>query len=314
VGTFALSAHAQAGDARATLRGRIQLAPFAPLARAWITDVSGALDVDLAATGAPDAGRLDMTGTIDVAAPLGFRLTALPIQVRADAGHVRIGANRVEIAAMPLSLHADGPVLGLLRGVNGAATVDAQLDGIKGDPTLRARLSAARAEATVPSLSGQAIQVDAGPVALEMQSLRRRPELTGVDLPVRGRVRGVDTTPVRIDDMGFDLHLRGDPRQRLMLSGDVALAKATVRVKALGGASKTSSAKPASPALERVQLDVKVRAPRGAVVVRVGKLPGVVVGVDAHVGGTAAKPAFTYEAHGADLYSKILLGLRNLFD
>lgn len=300
-GEVEVYAQTRARAARATLRARLNLAPLAFLGGPWLSNASGAVNVDLAARallvspataplaraerGQPDK-RFEVTGTVTIASPIGARLAAFPLDLRADAGRLRFTTNRAQVEHVALAFHA-ARLPGDMRGdATGGATVDADVSGL-----------------------GQA-----------------RPELTRVDIPVRGTMRALAMPGVRVDDLTFDLRLMGDPRARLALTGDVALGKTAVDARLVGGGNSNDNAKtqPKSPRaagpsqtaalLHRIQLDVKVHAPRGAVTIDVPHIPDLRVGIDGRVGGTAAKPAVSVEPSGANIYSKMILGLRRLFD
>jgi hypothetical protein len=148
--------------------------------------------------------------------------------------------------------------------------------------------------------------------------LRRRAgddlQVTNVDLPLGGELRQLSVPPVVVERGRFEARASGDPARSLALTGVVTLDAARLRPDAGRLAMGSGPAAQARQRqLERLKLDLRLRAPDGAVSVDVPRAPDLTVGLDMHVGGTAAKPELSGEPHGSTLYSRLALALWRLF-
>ena len=164
-----------------------------------------------------------------------------------------------------------------------------------------------------------------GAAVIQLGSLQR-PRLARIDVPVRGRVLAAPVPPLVVDDASLALRLEGDLDRRARLSGEVTVTGAHVPPgKGRSKAAPASGAKPARgaaattspwlrrPELGRVDLDVRVQAPRGAITVEINNFPDVRVGVDYRVRGTPLAPQLSGKVQGADLFSSFALFLRGIF-
>ena len=278
-GAFELRGERRSEVSRGTLRGRIQLAPFAPLLTRWTSRLSGAVDVDLAASvdhppasaGTKTSAQVGAQGTLTVAAPIDLRLTAVPVEARVTSGVARIAGAE-----------------------------------------LQARVGIDALDLVVKELGPSPIHAAGGSL-----DLRRRAggdlEITNVDLPLRGELRQLSVPPVLIERGRFEARASGDPARSVTLAGVITLDAARFRPDAGRLAIGTGRAAQARQRqLERLKLDLRLRAPDGAVIVEVPRAPDLTVGLDMHVGGTAAKPALSGEPHGSTLYSRLALALWRL--
>ena len=248
-----------------------------------------------------------------MAAPLAFRLAALPFEARVPSGRILLRGNAVETTGFPVSVRADHLASDAIRRLEADVRIDARLGGTPAAPTARATLSIDRLTAQVPALGPQPIVGEHGTVLAENR--KRALEITEVDLPFRGEARGISAAGTRIDQASFTVRLRGDPRRKLTLSGDVQIGAARVAAHAVEARAAmvppTGLGTPKE--LDNARLDVRVRSQGGAVVVEVPKLPDLRVDLDLHVGGTPKHPVVTGEPRGANLYSRLLMALRRLF-
>ncbi|HEY8927414.1 MAG TPA: hypothetical protein VIU64_23695, partial [Polyangia bacterium] len=279
-GAFELRGERHGETSRGSLRGRIQLAPLAPLLARWISRLSGAVDVDLAASvdhspasaSATASAKVGAQGRLAVVSPIDLRLADVPAEARVASGVVRIASE-----------------------------------------ALQARMKIDTLDLFVRELGPSAIHAAGGSV-----DLRRRAggdlQVTHVDLPLRGELRQLSVPPVIVERGHFDARASGDPARSVTLAGVVTLDAARLlpdarRPPLVGGPAGLGRLR----ALERLELDLRLRAPDGAVTVDVPRAPDLTVGLDLHVGGTAAKPALSGEPHGSTLYSRLALALWRLF-
>ncbi len=319
IGTFELSGESRGGDARGTLRGRIELAALAPLLPIWIDRVTGALAVDLAARN-DSAGRTSLDGEVAVAAPVTLRVLAIPADAAIPAGRVRFRDGTAETSGLPIRLRADHLADGAVRRLEADVRVDARVAALGGTPLGSARVTVDRATVDVPALGPVPIRSERGELAAELRGDTAR--VTRVELPLFGEVKGVAARGATVDRARFAVRLRGDPRKQLALSGDIQLDSVHASASALKAAQSPPAAKPGAgpssplqgnPLIENMTLDLRVRSASGAVAVDVPRLPDLRVDVDMHVGGTVKKPAVTGDARGANAWSSMALWLRRLF-
>ena len=319
-GAFTLFGQSRGDDQRGTLRGRIDVGTFAPLAAPWFDRLAGALDVDLAATRTGAAGRLSVEGSVAIAAPLTLRPAAFPVDARVPSGRILLRGTTVETTALPVSVRAEHLAGGLVRRVSGDVRLDARVVGLGAAPSTRARVAVDRLAVDVPALGPRPLLCERGVVTADSRGDRL--ELTGVNLPVRGEARGIVTGGTHVDDATFAVRLQGDPRRRFFLSGDVQLLAVRTGTKAATAPTKPPSGGGASPGpipwtrrpeIENTTLDLRLRSRGGAVAVDVPHVPDLRVDVDMHVGGTVKRPLVSGEPKGANIYSSFVLALRRLF-
>jgi len=320
LGAFELSGESRKSDVRATLRGRVQLAPFAGLAAQWLSSVSGAVDVDLTAARKGPAGKPGVSGTVSVASPLAFRLAALPLEMRAASGRIVVRGSSIETQGFPVSVRGDRLASGAIRRLEADVRVNARAGGTPGDPHLQTGIAVDRLSLEVPALGSQPVVCERGTIALRGRGDTF--QIVDVDLPAHGAVRDLTVSGARIGQARFALRLRGDPQRQLALSGEVELDAARVQATALraqgagkvgGAGGKGTTSMLDRPEVANTALDVSVRSRGGAVVVDVPKIPDLRLDLDMHVGGTVKHPAITGEPTGANVYSSFVLGLAKLF-
>jgi hypothetical protein len=316
IGAFEVAGEGRGDDLTATVRGRIDFAPFAALTKVWFDRLVGAVDVNLTAARAGATGALDVNGTVAVAAPLSVQLASAPFEARIPAGRIVLRGTRAETTALPVSVHAGSLASGAVRRLDADLRVDARAGGTPADPRVHAGITIDRLAADVPALGPTPVGCEGGKVNVAAQGDDF--QIVAVDLPAHGEAHGIKLAAGEIGRAGFGLRLRGDPRRALAVSGDVQLFAATVRATALkqqagGGGGKSEGGWLANPVVQGTALDVRIRSSGGAVVVDVPNLPDLRVDLDMHVGGTVKKPAVTGEPKGANVYSSLALALARLF-
>lgn len=318
VGSFELWGENRGEAARGTVRGRLQLGPFAPLLARWTRRLSGSVDVDLAAgLDAPHA-RLATRGTIAVAEPVGFRLANTPVDGSITAGVVKLAGDALETAGLAVTIHADHVPVPSVDRIDGRMRLFARVTpDAMGRAEVAARVAVDALDLFVRELGVTPVRASAGTIAI-----RRRGggslEITDVDLPLRGELRHFELSPVFIERGRFEARAVGAPARGLRFAGTVTLDAARIRTGRLRSVAGTNAASATTAALrdrvlERLSLDLRLRAPAGAVVVEIPRMPDLRVGLDMHVGGTAAHPALSGEPHGSNLYSRLALALWRLF-
>jgi len=321
-GAFELRGERRGEASRGSLRGRIELAPLAPLLARWTSRLSGAVDVDLAASvdhppasaGPTASAKVGAQGTLTVAAPIDLRLADLPVEARVTSGVARIAGEALETTGLAVAVHAEPLPFPPLTRLDAKARIAARVaPDAAGRAELQARVGIDALDLFVPELGPSPIHGTGG-----WLDLRRRGggdlEVTNLDLPLRGELRQLSVPPVFVERGRFEARASGDPARSVTLAGVVTLEAARLRTDA---ARLPIGAGPAGlgrqRALERLKLDLRLRAPDGAVVVDVPRAPDLTVGLDMHVGGTAAKPALGGEPHGSTLYSRLALALWRVF-
>jgi len=321
-GAFELRGERRGETALGTLRGRIELAPLAPLFVRWVSRLAGAIDVDLA-TGvdhptacvkAPGSAKVDARGTLIVAAPVELRLADLPMEARVTSGVVRVAGGALDTAGLAVTVRAEQAPFPPITRLEGKARIAGRvaLDAA-GRTQLQARVAIDALDLFVRELGPSPVHAAGGTLDLQRRGGGEL-QVTNIDLPLRGELRQLSVPPVLVERGRFEARASGDPARALMLSGVVSLEAARLRPGAAGLPSGTGpAALGRQRALERLNLDLRLRAPDGAVTVDVANAPDVTVGLDMHVGGTAAKPRLSGEPHGSTLYSRIALALWRLF-
>ncbi|HVZ75012.1 MAG TPA: hypothetical protein VHJ20_21670 [Polyangia bacterium] len=320
LGDLVVGASAKLAGAHASVRGRLALAPLAPLLAPWMTSSSGALDVDLRATRASMRAPIRVEGDVVIAAPVSLTLVTAPVSLRASAGALRFTDGAIEARGLTTTFDANLGARALVSRAKGALTLDGRVD----DPasTVKARLAVPHAEIEVPRVGPAPLVVDAaraslsGPLPRALDDVGRL-AFTDVDVPVRGSAKGLATPAGTLDRATFALRLAGGgPAHPLTLAGDVDVQGAHVRPSQLsaasGGGAPGAATKP-RPEILDPRLDVHVRSRGGAVEVELAHAPDVHVDLDLHASGTLSHPKVTGGAKAKGLYSKILLGLKNLF-
>ncbi|MEA2700317.1 MAG: hypothetical protein QOI66_4588, partial [Myxococcales bacterium] len=157
----------------------------------------------------------------------------------------------------------------------------------------------------------------ASPATVELASTN--PLAVGaVDVIARGRDLAYGPLAgLKIDAMDVDLHLRGDLRRSVTLSGDVALVAGRYKVDAPGarpaapprpppGNRTPARAKPPG-ILDQIALDVHLRCDGQRFVIQHRFVPDLRLRLDLHAGGTAAAPKISGGAGATDIYSLIAL-------
>jgi hypothetical protein len=274
-GSFEVAGQSEGGASSLSLRGRLNLGALAPLARHWMDTLSGAVDLDLHAAIDSTGRPWAAKGRASIAVPVSFTLRAQP-----GLGLARISAGELEMDDSTLRLRA--VAIGVGR------TVSMTIGGGRGAPgTILFRTSSPRGIA-----------------------------VAHVDLPMRGDVHGLLVPVASVDSATFALRLEGAPRQQLRLEGDVELFAARARPGSVSPASVAaggSSPWLAQPEIARTQLDVRVKATSGAVVVTVPHAPDLRVNADFRIRGTVAHPQTSGDVRGATVYSSLALFLYRLF-
>ena len=238
VGAFELSGESRGDDLRGTLRGRIDLAPFAPLAAPWLDRLAGAIDVDLAAARIGAKGALTVDGSVSVAAPLAFRLASLPVRGARPLGPDP--AARYAPSRRPRSRSA------CARSAWRRARSAASRRTSGSTPTWAARRpppppgpasSIDRFAAEVPAVGPRPIRGEHGTVAA--RAGEKTLELTAIDLPFRGEARGISAAgapdrPGRASRRACAAILAGSST----LSGDVQIDAARIAARRHRGAGR----------------------------------------------------------------------------
>jgi hypothetical protein len=297
------------------------------------------------------SGRIDLAGARATTKNLLARLGNGSLRLGGElmlppTGPARIGVQvRGELDARLAEILAPA----IVHDASGAAHLEAELGGTLAEPTIRLTVELARpVQFTLPAFSPDRIRllggtleldgpvltlrslgVDVGsriklrlgdgssPGILSFSSPLRFREVTRLALPVRGEITGLSTAMVQLDRASFSARLSGDPRRRLILVGEVQVDSARVSAKALGP-SRAAGARPASTGLlgrlaSGTELDVRLRARGGGLVLDVPHVPDPHLDVDLHIGGTLGHPDPTGQIKPAGMYSFLALLLYKLW-
>jgi hypothetical protein len=278
-GSFLVAGDSDGGMSSATVSGRLNLAALASLAAPWIDALSGAVDLDLRAA-VDRVGRTRVAkGRVSIATPVSFRL-----RDQRALGVAQIHAGQIDVDDETVSLRSVELGIGHL---------------------VRMTIGAERA------LPGTILLRMTGPRAIDLGAI----DLAHVDLPMRGDVHGLVTPAASVDSATFALRLAGEPRRQLSLRGDVELLAARARSSPTTASIGTgaSSSWLARPEIARMQLDVRVKARSGALVVVVPRAPDLRVNADLRIQGTPAHPEPSGDIHGATVYSSLALLVYRIF-
>ena len=103
-GSVELWGETERGRSRGGVRGRLTLGAVAPLVLPWLSRLSGDLDFDVAAEAARAGATPVVTGTVQVATPVSFRIAGFPFDAHVASGRVRLGDDGVTHLDLPLTL------------------------------------------------------------------------------------------------------------------------------------------------------------------------------------------------------------------
>lgn len=328
-GTLELSGGSEGEDLRGRARGRIQLAPFLPYLPAAIDGVAGALEVDLSAARKGTRGRLELRGGLSIATPVSLRTKSPALELRLPSGRVELAGGVLETKALPFSVAADRVSLGPVRRVSASGRLAGRIATSAGGAPAAGRLRAQieKLELDVPAVGPTPVRLDprAGAGAIEMRTSGTETQIGAIDLPLAGEARAVASPVAFIDRARFAVRLRGAPSSGLKLSGavDIDAARADAGKRAPPPPPTPPAKPPRTPpqkpsplqlAIQNLELDLRVRSHGGAIHVAVPRIPDLRVDASFTVRGTPKRPIVTGGVQGANVYSAILLKLRNLFD
>jgi hypothetical protein len=320
-GWIELAGESHDDEQRASLRGHLELGVVAPFAAAWFKTLAGSLEVDLTATAHGEAKDVAVSGSIAVATPVSVKLTAPPIDASIPSGRLSVTKNVVDFTALPVVVRAERFPIAVVRKVEANARVTGRLDATNPRGKFNAHVALDRLDVEVPLVGRKPVHSGGGVIDVAGEAGTGKVDVSRVDLPFTAEAEALAAAAgVTVDRARVALRVRGSSRQ-LALSGDVDLASAHVSASALKGGSSAGgkgSAKSKGPLadhpeIESMALDVRVRSGGGAVHVDVNNFPDLRVDVDMHVGGTVKKPSVTGGPRGANLWSRFILALKNLF-
>lgn len=392
LGDLEISAEADGKKKTGALRGRVNLAPLAPLLVSWLDGLSGAMDIALVASDAgggaaenpraPRPRRPRVTGTVTIAAPVVVRPARVPFAVEFPAGRIDLSPARVAtdnllarlaggtlrvggVLTLPPSgaARVDARVRGdldarlleelaptLVQDAAGMARLDATVTGTLAEPRATARvalprpieLSAAMLGPERLRLAGGSLELDGDvmtiraldvalgarlhlevgadgiPGTVRFTKARLFDEIAELSLPLRGSVTGLAFAAARLEHATFALRLTGDPRRRLRLGGEVWLDAARVSSRALAGGGTPgpggSSMRRARALAEHTDLDVRLRARDGGLIIDLPYVPDPHLNIDLRVGGTLGHPTTSGQIQATGVYSFLILALHRLFD
>jgi hypothetical protein len=315
-----LAGESHGDEQRASLRGHLDLAAAAPFARTWFKAMTGAVEVDLAATNSGSAVEALVTGSVDVSAPLSVTPVAFPVEARIPSGRIRVTRNVVDTAGLPIVVRGDHLPSAAVSKIDANARLTARLDGASAKLGFAAHLALDDLDVYAPLLGRKPVHSAGGVVDVAGDVATGKVEITRVDLPVTAEAEGLTVSAgATVDRAKAAVRLRGTQRQ-LALSGDLDVSAARISASALRKRSPVKGATTAGkkdlaayPQLEAMTLDLRVRSSGGAIHVDVNNLPDLRVDLDMHVGGTLKKPAITGAPTGANLWSRFVLALVRLF-
>ncbi len=317
-GDFVVALQGRGVGAKGSVRGRVELAPFATFLSRAVEAPAGTVAVELTASRQEEGGPMALTGDAVVRAPVSFRIAGEPVEVRIPAGRVRATGDAIEANDLPVTFVATPKASLPLTRAAGSARVDARLTAVASGAWLRARVVVGHVELAVPLLGSAPVVIDGGHFSFAgaPDTLVHLP-ITDVDVPLRGTATQAITPVGTIERALFDLRLRGASRRALTLSGDIEVVAVRLPAAQLAAAAAppAGAARPAKEVdLENPRLDLRLHSRRGAVTVEIDHVPDVHLDVDLHVGGTLARPALSGQAQPVGIYSTIVLALKRIFD
>jgi hypothetical protein len=313
-GAFEVSLEARGAASRATLRGRLALAPLAPLLSPWLRAPSGDVDVDLVAKRADASSPVTLDGTAAVASPIESAFVGAPVRARLAAGRARFDGLDADVRDVEGTLAIRAPAPSPVTTIDATIGASGRVSRAGRVATATAHVDVRRASLAIPALGDHAALVEAGRVELAgpLEALGLD-AITELDVPLRGAAAHVTTPAGTLDRATYALRLRGVPGRTLTLSGDVDVLAARARRDAAGAAGLARGAAAHDvPSLTNPRLDVRVHARGGAVEVAVAHAPDLRVDLELRATGSLAHPVVTGEPRPSGLYSSIVMGLARL--
>ena len=292
----------------------------------------GQLDVDGARLSSPgldlstDGARAHVSGEVRVDADVPARSrVALAATGHLDADAL---ASRLRLAALASASGAvavDARVTGEVRAP--VATGEARFDALElvpaaaGWPRLRVSgaVTASGHELRTRGLRVETVGAGAvtvgradAPASVAIASWSP-PRLGRVDVPIEGDGLRVGDAKMGLEIGALDLRLRltGDATGELLLAGDVGIARARYDPKPAKGPPSSRAWYAGLP--PHLTLDLTLRAPAGALVVGVSRVPNLSVGFDCHLRASARAGTLTGGLRGGTPYSRLALSAYHLF-
>jgi hypothetical protein len=383
-------------DARARLKGEIDVARWPQLWSRIFKSATGALDFDLTVVPVVTPKSLSsahprLSGNVRIGRALVLRTARWPAPITVDGGgrlaldgeavaldgftvttpglrgsvggHATLDGDDLERTRLALALQAEldaahFPVrLPAGVSVGGRATIDAQIGGTLGatpgpridgkaqldgltvqlSPTTPAARATGLVEAHGETLRTEGLRVEIGTVGAVAIGVPGRPasaelaslspfRLGAVDVPFAGRDLkiGQPTSPLYIPDLDTDLHLTGDGRSELTVSGVVAIAGGSYD-SSRGGSKKKkpwASAPSSKPRASgpwyqalpsHLTLDLELRGSNKGLSVAVPVLPDVTVDFQCHLLVTNRGAKWTGRLRGDGAYARTALALADWF-